>query len=142
MTGFAGYRPSKANLFLTPAGYAFECNVQIDLDIRTTQWAFATMPKKTIKRTLNTKIKIESAKNIRKIDTIEQVFPAEIRHAFEPARIILGPLLGVGQYRISLGNFLEAFLGGRFLIAVRMIFQGEVTEGILDRLLVGVPGNA
>ncbi len=142
MTGFADYRPSKANLFLTPTGYPFERNVQIHLDIRPTQRPFATMPKKTVKWTLNTKIKIEPAKNICKIDTVEQVFPAEIRHACEPARIILGPLLGVGQYRISLGNFLEAFLGTRFLIAVRMVFQGEVAEGILDHLLVGVPGNA
>jgi len=58
------------------------------------------------------------------------------------AGVVFRALLRIGQHRIGGSDFLEARLGFRRLVAVRMVFQGEVAEGILDRLRIGVPRNA
>jgi hypothetical protein len=56
--------------------------------------------------------------------------------------VILRALLRIGKHRIGGGDFLEARLGPGFLVAVRVVFQGETAEGVLDRLGIGVPGDA
>ena len=47
----------------------------------------------------------------------------------------------VGENSVSLRDLLKPFLGARFFVAVRMVFQRKLAEGILDCFLVGVTGN-
>jgi len=54
----------------------------------------------------------------------------------------LRTLPGVGQHRVGGGDLLEARLGLRRLVAVRVIFQGKIAEGVLDGLGIGVPRDA
>jgi len=57
-------------------------------------------------------------------------------------RVILGAFLGIGEYRVGRGDLLEAFLGAGLLVAVGMVLQRELAEGVLDRLLIGVARDA
>jgi len=56
--------------------------------------------------------------------------------------VVLSALLGIGEYSVGRGNLLEAFLGAGLLVAVGMILQRELAEGVLDRLLIGVARDA
>jgi hypothetical protein len=56
--------------------------------------------------------------------------------------IVFRALLGIGQHRVGSGDLLEAFLRAGLLVAVRVIFQRQVAEGILDGLGVGVALDA
>ena len=98
--------------------------------------------KKTFKRAAHAKVEVQPAENIIEIDAAEQVLLTETLHTGEAARIVFGALFRVGQDGIGLGYFLEALLGSRLLVAVGMIFQCEIAERVLDRLLVGVLRDA
>ena len=87
-------------------------------------------------------VKIEPAKDVFEVDAAEKILLAEAFHSGKSAGIVFGAFLRVGQYRIGLGDFLESFLGPRFLVAIRVVFQREAAESILDRFLFGIPGNA
>jgi hypothetical protein len=69
----------------------------------------------------------------------------------EPARpeplvavaVVHGAPLRVGQDLVGLGGLLELLLGLRIvLVHVRVQLASELAEGLLDLLLVGVPGHA
>ncbi len=58
------------------------------------------------------------------------------------SRIISGAFLRIIEHRVGLGDLLEPVFGARFLVAVRMVFEGQLAKGILDRLLIGVMSDA
>jgi hypothetical protein len=143
VTGMAAHRMAQANLLLAAARHPLQCDIQRHFDIRSARRSdrAATM-EKTVEQPSSTEIEIKPAENVVEIDSAEQVFAAKPFHSGESARVILGTFFRVGQDGIGLGDFLEALLGPRFFVAIRVVFQREVAEGILDRLLVGIFGNA
>ena len=132
----------QVNSFLASARHPFQRDEQVHLDIRAARRPRAAAAEKCLERVAAAKVKIESAENIFEIDAAEQVLLAEARHAGKSAGIVFGALLRVGQDRISLGDSLEALLSPRLLVPVGVIFQGKIAESVLDRLLVGVLGDA
>jgi hypothetical protein len=82
------------------------------------------------------------AENIAEVDAAEQIFRRKTGHAREAAIVIFGTLLRIGQNCIGFGDFLEALLRTRLLVAVGVIFQRERAECVLDRLVICVAGYA
>jgi hypothetical protein len=141
VTGGTGDRSHPTYRFFSTCRDALQRNVKVHLYICAALWTSLAVTEKTTEQVV-AKIEIEPSKNILKIDTPEQILPAEPLHPGESARIILGPFLRIGQNCICLGNFLEAFLSSWLFIAVWMIFQRKGAESILDRFLVCVPWDA
>ena len=98
--------------------------------------------KEALEWAVSAKVKIEPAEDIVEIDAAIQVFLAESFHPGKSAAIVFGALFRVGQDGIGLCDFLEAFLCSRLLVAVGVIFHREVAESVLDRLLLGILGDA
>ena len=142
VAGRAGGRAAQADFFLAAARHPLQGDEQLHLDVRAALRSGAPAVEKALERAAAAKVEIEPAENVFEIDAAEQVLLAEAGHAGESAGVVFGALLRVGQDRVGLGDFLEARLGSRLLVAVRVIFQGEIAESVLDRLLVGVLGNA
>lgn len=70
--------------------------------------------------------------------------PRSKRHAAEPGvaeTVVRGAPLLVGKYAVSLVDFLEALLGPRFLIHVRVIAFGKIPVCAADGLAIGVARN-
>lgn len=134
-------RPHPTYRFFSTGSDALQRNIKVYLYICTALRTRVTATEKTTEQVV-AEIEIEPSKNILKIDTPEQILPAEPLHTRESARIILGPFFRIRQNCICLGNFLEAFLSSWLFITVWMIFQGEIAESILDRFLVCVPWDA
>jgi hypothetical protein len=80
--------------------------------------------------------------DVTEVDTAEKILFADTGDTGETARIVIGTLLRIGEHRIGGGDLLEAILGAGLLVAVGMVLQRELAEGILDRLLIGVARDA
>jgi hypothetical protein len=50
--------------------------------------------------------------------------------------VISGAFLRIIEDGIGFGDFLEAFLGAGLLVAIGMVFERQLAEGILDCLLI------
>ncbi len=87
-------------------------------------------------------IESQPAEKVLEVDAAEQILVGEIGDAGMAAGIVFGALLGIVQNGVSLGDLPELLGRAGFLVAVRMVFQGELAEGVLDRLSVGVAGDA
>jgi hypothetical protein len=102
----------------------------------------AAPAEKALEQPTAAQAEVETAEDVLEIDAGEQVLGRKIGHPGEAAAVVFRALLGVGQDGIGGGDLLEALLGARFLVAVRVVFQRELAEGVLDRLGVGIPGEA
>src|SRR5574340_1006834 len=136
-----GGRAVQADLLLAAARHPLQRDVYLDLDARAARRPRAAAVEEPLERAA-AEVEVEPAEDVLEVDAAEQVLLAETFHAGEAACVVFGALLRVGQDGVGLGDLLEALLGSRFLVAVGVIFQGEVAEGVLDRLLVGVLGDA
>jgi hypothetical protein len=54
--------------------------------------------------------------------------------------IVGGAFFGVAQHFVGFGDFLETFLGARFLADIGVIFARQPTIGFLDVLFRGIAG--
>ena len=134
-------RPAQPHPLLAAARNAFQGDVQVHLDIGAALRA-RVAAEESLERTEAAEVEIEPAENVLEIDAAEQVLAAEAGDAGETARIVFRALLRIGEDRVGLGDFLEAFFGPGFLVAVGVVFQREIAKRVLDRLLVGVLGDA
>jgi hypothetical protein len=84
--------------------------------------------------------KTETTEEVAEIDAPEQIF----RRAtpLPTSSIVFGALLRVGEHGVGFGDLFKFFFGIGCFITARMIFQSEITEGGLDRLLVGIARDA
>lgn len=118
----AACRSVEVDFFLAPAGDSLKGHEQFHLDVFSPPWASASAVKEPFKRAAAAEIEIETSENVFKINAPEQVLAAETGHSCEAAAIILLAFFGVGKDSVGFGNFLEALLGTRFLVAVGMVF--------------------
>lgn len=142
VAGGTACRAIEADFFLAPRGDPLQRNEYFHLDVLSPPRAGAALAEEPFEGASAAKIEIESAENILEIDAAEQVLPAESGHSGKAAAVVFAAFRRVGENGIGFGDFLETLLGARLLVAVGVIFQGEAAEGVLDRLLVGVLGDA
>ena len=84
----------------------------------------------------------ETDKDLIEIDSTEHVSLSKARDSRETGAVILAALRWVQKHRVGFGNFLEPFLSVRRFVAVRMIPERELPEGVLDCGLIGVTWDA
>ena len=84
----------------------------------------------------------QPAQDVIEVDAAKQVLGREASDTGAASHIVFGPLLRVAQDRVGLRDLFEFLGGGRILVAVRMVFQRQLTECVLDRLVIGVAWNA
>lgn len=130
------------HLFVAAARNLGERDDEIDLDIPAAWRAGRTAPEETVEQTAAAQAQVDAAEDILEIDAAEQILGREAGDPGEAAAIIIRALLRVGEHGVGLGDLLEALLGARLLVAVRMVLQGEAAEGVLDRFLVGITFDA
>ena len=88
------------------------------------------------------RLETDAAEQIPEIDAAEQILWRKTGDACKATGVVLRPFLWVGKHRVGLGDLLKAFLGTRLFVTVRMVPQGQLTKGVLDRSLVGIAGDA
>jgi hypothetical protein len=99
-------------------------------------------PEKAVERPRRPKLKAQAAENVAEIDAAEQVLGGKACDAGAAARVVLGAFLRIAQNGVGLGDLPEAVGRVGRLVAVGMVLEGELAKRVLDRFLVGVPGDA
>ena len=131
------------NFFFAAGRHPLQGHAQFHLDVRAGHRPGPAAVEEVLERSAaKPEIEVEAAEQIFEIDAAEQVLSTESSHARKTARIVFGPLFRIGEHRIGFGDFLEALLGARLFVAVRMILQGELAESVFDGFRVGVARNA
>jgi hypothetical protein len=82
------------------------------------------------------------AENVLQVNMAKQILCRIAGDAGMAAGVVIRPSLRIGGNRIGLGDFLEPFLGARLLIAVGVVFEGQLAEGVLYRLLIRLMRDA
>src|SRR5574340_699878 len=139
--GRTGFGAGEPHHLRAAARHPLQRHGQPDLDVGAARRPGAAA-EKAVEQPHAAEIGVEPAKQILEIDAAEQVFRGEAGDPGKAVGVIFGPLLRVGQDGVGFRDLLEFRLRPGLLVAIRMIFEGERAEGVLDRLLVGVPGNA
>jgi len=143
VAGRTGLGPGDPHELLAAGRDPRQGDHQLDLDVLTPRWTCATTPEEAVEEVLPAEAEIEAgAEDRSEIDAAEEVLGREAGNAREAASVVLGPLLRVGQDGVRLGDLLEPLLGVRLLVTVRVVAQRELAERVLDRLDVGVVGDA
>ena len=123
------------NFRLTTVQCTFQWNANGDFAVLATRWPG---PRSEHSLEQSTAAASESAQNFVEIDATKQILGREAGHAGNAMRIVFGSLLRIAQDRIGLGNLFEPVGSRRVLISVGMVFQGKLTERVLDRFSDGL----
>ena len=83
-----------------------------------------------------------SAEDLVEIDPAKQILRRVAHHSREAAAVILRALFRIGQDGVGRGDFLELLLRVRLPVAVGMILQRELAEGVLDLLFIRIARHA
>lgn len=84
-------------------------------------------------------IEAQAPQQILEINSAEQVFRREAGDASKASAVVFGVLPRVREDGVGFGDFFESLLGAGLLVAIGMILESQLAEGVLDRLRVRVP---